>query len=171
MKSFFKKLIVALILIVIIAAAVVVLGLYFNKINLNMWKSTPLVEKIPYGQNLEVIEFKEAEFYDSTNEFIGAEIRIKVKFASQIEPKNKLPSEYKRGLKKAYSNVDIYVKDIISLEMLEKMKEALAESRYLKLIEGKEVRAEFYETKINNKKVKSIEKLFVMPDSYYFVKY
>jgi hypothetical protein len=51
------------------------------------------------------------------------------------------------------------------------MKEALAVGNYIKLIENKEIQAFLYETKINNKKVKRIEKIFLKSDSYFFVKY
>lgn len=166
LKKFFR-----ILLIILVAAAFAVLGFYFNKFNLDKLKPTTLVEQIPFGEVLEVTGFEDAEFYDSTNEFIGAEIRIKVKFASHIEPIDRLPSEYKRGLKKAYSNVEILVKEIPSKEVLEKMIEALADSKFLKLIENKEVQASFVETKIDNKKLKSIEIVFVNPESYYFVKY
>jgi hypothetical protein len=67
--------------------------------------------------------------------------------------------------------MDIYVKEIPNQEALEKMKEALAVGNYIKLIEDKEIQAFLYETKINNKKVKRIEKIFLKPDSYFFVKY
>jgi len=66
--------------------------------------------------------------------------------------------------------VDIYVKEIPNKEVLDKMKEALESSQYLKLIESEEVQASFVETKIDNKKVKSIEKIFVRPEDYYFIK-
>lgn len=170
MKPFLKKFF-RIIFIIIIAAGFALLGFYFNKFGWDMLRPTSLVEQVPFGEVLEVLEFKEAEFYDSTNEFIGAELRIKVKYASHIEPAEKLPSEYKRGLKKAYSNVVVYVKEIPSEEVLQKMIEALKESSYLKLIENKDVQVSFVETRINNKKVKSIEKIFVKPESYYFIKY
>jgi len=169
MKPFLKKFLIT-IFIIFVAAAFAFFGFYFNKFGLDILKPTKLVEHIPFGEVLEVTGFEEKEFYDSKNEFIGAEIIIKVKFASQIEPVEKLPSEYKRGIKKAYSNVDIYVKEIPNKEVLDKMKEALESSQYLKLIESEEVQASFIETKIDNKKVKSIEKIFVRPEDYYFIK-
>ena len=170
MKSFGKKLITT-IFIILLAAALFLLGFYLDKFDIVKWKPVTLVEQIPYGEVLEITEFEEIEFYDSMNKFIGAEINIRVKFASHIEPIEKLPSEYKNELKKAYSDVDIYVKEIPSLEGLEKMKVALADSKYLKLIEDKEIQAFFVETRINNKKIKRIEKIFLNPESYYFVKY
>jgi hypothetical protein len=63
------------------------------------------------------------------------------------------------------------VKEIPSKEALEKMMEALADSKYLELIEDKEIQAFLYEAKLNNKKVKRIEKIFLKPESYFFVKY
>ncbi|NIN91762.1 hypothetical protein GTO36_01950, partial [bacterium] len=77
----------------------------------------------------------------SMNQFIRAEIVIRVRFAAHIEPVERLPLEYKNELKKAYSNPHIYVKEIPSKEALEKMMEALAESKYLELIEGKDIQA------------------------------
>jgi len=168
MKPFLKKLMGIIFIIIIVAAFGV--GYFFNKFNLDKWKPTKLVEQIPYDEVLEITEFEETEFYDSVNKFIKAEMIVKVRFVSHIEPIEKLPSEYKDELKKAYSNIEICVKEIPSLEVLEKMKEALADSKYLRLIEGKEIQSFFIETKINNKRVKRIEKIFMKPDSYYFVK-
>ena len=167
----FAKRLMTLILIIFIAAALALIGFYLDKFDIVKWKPVTLMEQIPYGEIIEITEFKETEFYDSMNKFIGAEIRIKVRFAAHIEPTEKLPTEYKNKLKKAYSNIELYVKEIPSSEALEKMKEALADSKYLNLIENKEIQAFFYETKINSKKVKRLEKLFVKPESYYFVKY
>jgi hypothetical protein len=170
MKSFGKKLIRS-IFILIIATALFLLVFYLDKFDIVRLRPVTLVEQIPYGEVLEIEEFEETEFYDSMNQFIGADIVIRVRFAAHIEPVERLPLEYKDELKKAYSNIDIYVKEIPSQEALEKMKEALAVGNYIKLIEDKEIQAFLYETKLNNKKVKRIEKIFLKPDSYFFVKY
>ncbi|NQT80932.1 MAG: hypothetical protein HQ555_11150 [Candidatus Aminicenantes bacterium] len=169
MKPFLKKLL-SILLIVFIAVAFAVAGFYFNKYGLDFLKRTKLVEQIPFGEVIEITGFEEKEFYNSKNEFIGAEIRIKVRFASKLEPVEKLPSEYKRGIEKAYSNVVIIVKEIPSKELLDKMKEALEGSEFLKLIDSAEVQVSYIETKINKKRVKSIEEIFVKPESYYFIK-
>jgi len=170
MKSFGKKLIKT-IFIIILATALFLLVFYLDKFDIVRLRPVTLVEQIPYGETIEIEEFEETEFYDSMNKFIGADIVIRVRFAAHIEPVERLPLEYKDELKKAYSNVDIYVKEIPSKEALEKMMEALADSKYLELIENKEIQAFLYETKINNKKVKRIEKIFLKPESYFFVKY
>jgi hypothetical protein len=166
LKRFFKT-----IFIIIFAAALIVLGFFINKFDLDKLKPIKLVEQIPFGQVVEVTGYEDAEFYDSKNEFIGAEIRIRVEFESRIEPAAKLPVEYKQGVRKAYSDIDIYVKDIESKEQLEKMKQALEEIKYLKLIEGEGVQADYVEKKIDGKKIKSLAKLYLKPDNYYFVKY
>jgi head-tail adaptor len=166
LKRFFKT-----IFIIIFAAALIVLGFFINKFDLDKLKPIKLVEQIPFGQVVEVTGYEDAEFYDSKNEFIGAEIRIRVEFESRIEPAVKLPVEYKQGVRKAYSDIDIYVKDIESKEQLEKMKQALEEIKYLKLIEGEGVQADYVEKKIDGKKIKSLAKLYLKPDNYYFVKY
>lgn len=169
MKPFLKKLL-SIFIIVFIAVAFAVLGFYFNKYGLDFLNRTKLVEHIPFGEVIEITGFEEKEFYNSKNEFIGAEIRIKVRFASKLEPAEKLPSEYKLGIKKAYSNVVIIVKEIPSKELLDKMKEALEGSEFLKLIDSAEVQVNYIETKIDKKRVKSIEEIFVKPESYYFIK-
>lgn len=166
LKRFFRT-----IIIIIFAAALFLLGLYFNKLDLNRWKPRPLIEQIPFEDVIEVTGFEEAEFYDSKNEFIGAEIQMNVKFQARIEPVSKLPREYKEGQKKTYSHIDLYVKKIPSKEVLEKMKEALAESMYLKLIESEDVQVTYVTLKIDGKRVKRIEKIELKPDSYYFVKF
>jgi hypothetical protein len=166
MKSFFK-----IIFIVIFAAALVVLGFFASKFNLDKWRPAKLVEQIPFGEIIEVAGYEDAEFYDSKNEFIGAEMKIRVQFVSRIEPVAKLPAEYKQGIRKAYSKIDIVVKDIPSKEDLEKMKLALDEIKYLKLIETVDITAEYVERKIDGKRVKSLSKIFARPENYYFVKY
>ncbi|NIO49616.1 MAG: hypothetical protein GTN73_09320 [Candidatus Aminicenantes bacterium] len=170
MKSFGKKLMTT-IFVIILVIVLFLLVFYLDKFDIIRLRPVTLVEQIPYGEVIEIGEFEETEFYDSMNKFIGADIVIRVRFAAHIEPAERLPTEYKNELKKAYSNVDIYVKEIPSKEALEKMMEALADSKYLKFIEDKEIQAFLYETKINNKKVKRIEKIFLTPDSYFFVKY
>lgn len=170
MKPFVKK-IFKTIFIIIFAAALVVVGFFLNKFDLDKLRPAKLVEQIPYGQVIEVSSYKDAEFYDSKNEFIGAEIRIRVEFESRIEPAAKLPAEYKQGTRKAYSEIDLIVKDIESKEQLEKMKQALEEIGYIKLIESEGIQADYVEKKIDGKKVKSLEKLYLRPDNYYFVKY
>jgi len=166
MKRFFKT-----IFIIIFAAALIVLGSLLKKFDLDTLRPVKLVEQIPYGLVIEVSAYEDAEFYDSKNEFIGAEIRIRVEFESKIEPVAKLPAEYKQGTKKAYSEIDIYVKDIESKEQLEKMKQALEEIGYIKLIESEGIQADYVEKKIDGKKIKSLAKLYLKPDNYYFVKY
>jgi hypothetical protein len=170
MKSFGKKLMTT-IYVIIVAVVVFLIVFYLDKFDIVKLRPVTLVEQIPYGQVLEIENSEQTEFYDSMNKFIGAEIVIRVRFAARIEPVERLPVEYKDELKKAYSNIDLYVKDIPSKEALDKMMEALANSKYLELIENKEIQAFLYETKINNKKVKRIEKMFLKPESYYFVKY
>lgn len=166
MKKMFK-----VIFIIIFAAALVVLGFFVSKFNLDKWRPAKLVEQIPFGEVIEVTGYEDAEFYDSKNEFIGAEMKIRVEFVSKIEPAAKLPAEYKEGIRKAYSKIDIVVKDIPSKENLEKMKLALDEIKYLKLIETEDITAEYVERKIDGKKVKSLAKIFARPENYYFVKY
>jgi hypothetical protein len=170
MRSFGKKLMTT-IYVIILAVVLFLLAFYLDKFDIVKLRPVTLVEQIPYGEVIEIEEFDKTEFYDSMNKFIGADIVLRVRFAARIEPVERLPLEYKDELKKAYSNVDIYVKEIPSKEALEKMMEALADSKYLKLIEDKDIRAFLYETKINNKKVKRIEKIFLKPESYFFVKY
>jgi hypothetical protein len=170
MKSFGKKL-MRTIYVIIVAVVVFLIVFYLDKFDIVKLRPVTLVEQIPYGQVLEIENAEQTEFYDSMNKFIGAEIVIRVRFAARIEPVERLPVEYKDELKKAYSNVDLYVKDIPSKEALDKMMEALTNSKYLELIENKEIQAFLYETKINNKKVKRKEKMFLKPESYYFVKY
>lgn len=170
MKSFGKKLMTT-IYVIIVAVVLFLVLFYLDKFNIVRLRPVTLVEQIPYGEVIEIEAFEETEFYDSMNQFIRAEIVIRVRFAAHIEPVERLPLEYKDELKKAYSNPDIYVKEIPSKEALEKMMEALADSKYLELIEDKEIQAFLYETKINNKKVKRIEKIFLKPESYFFVKY
>ena len=170
MKSFAKKLI-RTIFVIIIATVLFLIVFYLDKFDIVRLRPITLVEQIPYEEVIEIEEFEETEFYDSMNKFIGAEIVIRVRFAAHIEPAERLPLEYKDELKRAYSNVDIYVKEIPSKEALEKMMEALADSKYLELIEDKEIQAFLYEAKLNNKKVKRIEKIFLKPESYFFVKY
>ena len=170
MKSFGKKLIRS-IFILIIATALFLVVFYLDKFDIVRLRPVTLVEQIPYGEVLEIEQFEETEFYDSMNQFIGADIVIRVRFAAHIEPLERLPLEYRDELKKAYSNPDIHVKEIPSKEALEKMMEALADSKYLELVEDKEIQAFLYETKIDNKKVKRIEKIFLKPESYFFVKY
>ncbi len=170
MKSFGKKLI-RTIFVIIIATVLFLVVFYLDKFDIVRLKPITLVEQIPYEEVIEIKEFEETEFYDSMNKFIGAEIVIRVRFSAHIEPAERLPLEYKDELKKAYSDVDIYVKEIPNKEALEKMMEALADSKYLELIEDKEIQAFLYETKLNNKKVKRIEKIFLKPESYFFVKY
>lgn len=166
MKRFFKT-----IFIIIFAVALIVVGFFLNKFDLDKLRPAKLVEQIPYGQVIEVSAYEDAEFYDSKNEFIGAEIRIRVEFESKIEPAAKLPTEYRQGMRKAYSEIDLYVKDIESKEQLEKMKQALEEIRYIKLIESEGIQADYVEKKIDGKKIKSLEKIYLKPDNYYFVKY
>ena len=170
MKPIMKKLF-NVIFIIIFAAALVVLGFFVSKFNLDKWRPAKLVEQIPFGEVIEVTGYEDAEFYDSKNEFIGAEMKIRVEFVSKIEPAAKLPAEYKQGIRKAYSKIDIVVKDIPSKENLEKMKLALDEIKYLKLIETEDITAEYVERKIDGKKVKSLAKIFARPENYYFVKY
>lgn len=170
MKPFVKKFLKAFIILVVIAALAAVV-IYFDLYKLDWISPTLLVEQIPYEKVFEITEFEDAEFYNSTNEFIGAEIRIGVRFLSHILPAEKLPEEYKKGEKKEYSNVNIYVKDVPSMKALEKMREALESSKYLKLIKDKEIYATFHESKLGNKKVKRIEEISVKSDGYYFVKY
>ena len=170
MKSFGKKL-SRTIFVMIIATVLFLIVFYLDKFDIVKLRPITLVEQIPYEEVIEIEVFEETEFYDSMNKFIGAEIVIRVKFAAHIEPADRLPLEYKDELKRAYSNVDIYVKEIPSKEVLDKMMEALAGSKYLELIKDKEIQAFLYETKLNNKKVKRIEKIFLKPESYFFVKY
>ena len=170
MKSFGKKLI-RTIFILILATVIFLTVYYLDKFNIIRLRSVTLVEQVPYGEVLEIEEFEETEFYDSMNKFIGADIVIRVRFAARIEPVERLPLEYRDELKKAYSNIDVYVKEIPSQEALEQMMEALATGNFIKLIEDKEIQAFLYETKLDNKKVKRIEKIFLKPDSYIFVKY
>ena len=166
MKRFFRT-----IFIIIFVIALIVVGFFLNKFDLDKLRPAKLVEQIPYGQVIEISAYEDAEFYDSKNEFIGAEIRIRVEFESKIEPVAKLPNEYRQGMKKAYSEIDLYVKDIESKEQLEKMKQALEEIRYIKLIESEGIQADYVEKKIDGKKIKSLEKINLKPDNYYFVKY
>jgi len=166
MKRIFKT-----IFIIIFAAALIVVGFFLNKFDLDRLRPAKLVEQIPYGLVIEVSAYEDAEFYDSKNEFIGAEIRIRVEFESRIEPAAKLPADYRQGMRKAYSEIDLYVKDIESKEQLEKMKQALEEIGYIKLIESEGIQADYIEKKIDGKKIKSLEKLYLKPDNYYFVKY
>jgi len=170
MKPFTKKLFKA-VFIIIFAAALIVLGFLASKFNLDKWRPAKLVEQIPFGEVIEVTGYEDAEFYDSENEFIGAEVKIRVEFVSRIEPAAKLPAEYKQGIRKAYSKIDIVVKDIPSKEGLEKMKLALDEIKYLKLVETVDITAEYVERKIDGKRVKSLAKIFARPENYYFVKY
>ena len=170
MKPFMKKFLKAFIILIVIAALATAV-IYFDLYKLDWIRPTLLVEQIPYEEIFEITEFEDAEFYDSTNEFVGAEIRIGVRFLSHISPPEKLPEEYKSGVKKEYSSVNIYVKDVPNLKTLEKMREALESSKYLKLIKNKEIHATFYESKLGNKKVKRIEEISVKSDGYYFVKY
>ncbi len=170
MKPFMKKFLKAFIILVVIAALATAV-IYFDLYKLDWISPTLLVEQIPYEEIFEIKEFEDAEFYDSTNEFMGAEIRISVRFQSLILPPEKLPEEYKKGEKKEYSNVNIYVKDVPNLKALEKMREALENSKYLKLIKNKEIRVTFHESKLGNRRVKRIEEISVKSDGYYFVKY
>lgn len=170
MKPFMEKLF-KVIFIIIFAAALIVLGFFVSKFDLDKWRPAKLVEQIPFGEVIEVTGYEDAEFYDSKNEFIGAEMKIRVEFVSKIEPAAKLPAEYREGIRKAYSKIDIVVKDIPSKENLEKMKLALDEIKYLKLIETEDITAEYVERKIDGKKVKSLAKIFARPENYYFVKY
>ena len=170
MKPFMKKLF-KFIFIIVFAAALIILGIFVNKFNLDSWRPAKLIEQIPFGEIIEVTGYEDAEFYDSKNEFIGAEVRIRVEFESRIEPVAKLPAEYRQGIRKAYSEIDIYVKDIPTKEFLENMKLALEEIKYLKLIESEGIDVEYVQTKIDGKKVKKLEKIFVRPDNYYFVKF
>jgi hypothetical protein len=160
-----------IVILIIGAAAFALLGFYSHKINIDKWKPKALIEQIPYEEAMEVLGFEEAEFYTSANEFMRAEIKIKVKFPSHIEPADRLPSEYKSGQKRAYSTAEIVVTDIPSAEMLTKMKEALSQRKYLKLAKSQEMQVVFKETRIDHKKVKSIEKISIKPESYYFVQY
>jgi hypothetical protein len=134
MKSFAKKL-TRTIFVIIIATVLFLIVFYLDKFDIVRLSPITLVEQIPYEEVIEIEEFEETEFYDSMNKFIGAEIVIRVRFPAHIEPAERLPLEYKDQLKRAYSNVDIYVKEIPSKEALEKMMEALADSKYLELIE------------------------------------
>ncbi len=170
MKPFMKKFLKAFIILLVISALAFAV-VYFDLYKLDWISPTLLVEQISYEEVFEITGFEDAEFYDSTNEFMGAEIRIDVRFLSHISPPEKLPEEYKKGEKKEYSNVNIYVKNVPSLTALEKMREALQSSKYLKLIKNKEIRTTFRESKLGNKKVKRIEEIFVKSDGYYFVKY
>lgn len=170
MKSFGKKL-SRTIFVMIIATVLFLIVFYLDKFDIVKLRPITLIEQIPYEEVIEIEVFEETEFYDSMNKFIGAEIVIRVRFAAHIEPADRLPLAYKDELKRAYSNVDIYVKEILSKEVLDKMMEALADSKYLELIKDKEIQAFLYETKLNNKKVKRIEKIFLKPESYFFVKY
>ncbi len=170
MKSFAKKL-TRTIFVIIIATILFLIVFYLDKFDIVRLKPITLVEQIPYEEAIEIEGFEETEFYDSMNKFIGAEIVIRVRFAAHIEPAERVPLEYKDELKRAYSNVDIYVKEIPSKETLEKMMEALTDSKYLELIENKGIQAFLYEAKLNNKKAKRIEKIFLTPESYFFVKY
>jgi hypothetical protein len=170
MKPFLKKFF-KFFFIIIFAVALLLSGYFLNKFDLDRWKPAKLVEQIPFEKVIEVTGYEDAEFYDSKNEFIGAEMIIRVEFESNIEPVAKLPAEYRQGIRKAYSEIDIYVKDIPDKEALEKMKQGLDESKYLKLIETVGIDAEYVETKIDGKKVKSLAKIFVRPEHYYFVKF
>jgi hypothetical protein len=170
MKPFVKKFL-KFIFIIVFAVALVIVGIFVNKFNLDKWRPAKLIEQIPFGEIIEVTSYEDAEFYDSKNEFIGAEVRIRVEFESRIEPAAKLPAEYKQGLRKAYSEIDIYVKDIPTKEFLENMKLALDEIKYLKLIESEGIVAEYVQTKLDGKKVKSLSKIFVNPDNFNFVKF
>ncbi len=170
MKPFMKKVFKA-VFVIIFAVALIVLGFFVSKFNLDKWRPAKLVEQIPFGEIIEVTGYEDAEFYDSKNEFIGAEMRIWVEFVSKIEPKAKLPAEYKQGIRKAYSKIEIVVKDIPSKEFLEKMKLALDEIKYLKLVETADITAEYVERKIDGKKVKSLAKIFARPENYLFVKF
>jgi hypothetical protein len=160
-----------IVILIIGAAAFTLLGFYSHKINLDRWKPKPLIEQIPFEEVLEVLGFEEEEFYTSTNEFMRAEIKIKVKFPSHIEPADRLPSEYKNGQKKAYTTAEILVTDVPSAEMLTKMKEALSQRKYLKIAKDQEMKVVFKETRIDHKKVKSIERISLKPGSYYFVQF
>ncbi len=166
MKNFFKTF-----LIIILAAAAFVLGFLVSKADMSKWKPSPLVEAIPYGEVIEMTSFAEAEFYDSKNEFMGAEIQVNIKYPARLEPASKLPAEYKEGMKKLYSSCVLHVKEIPSKEVLEKMKQALSESRHLKLVEGEGVRVSYVEDKIEGRKAKRIVKIELKPENYYFVKY
>jgi hypothetical protein len=158
-----------IVILIIGAAAFAVLGFYSNKININRWKPKPLIEQIPFEEALEVLGSEQAEFYTSANEFMRAEIKIKVKFPSHIEPADRLPSEYRSGQKKAYSTLEIVVTDIPSAELLAKMKEALSQRKYLKLAKNQDMQVVFKETRIDHKKIKSIERISLKPENYYFV--
>lgn len=166
MKSLFKAA-----FIILFAAALIILGFFASKFNLDKWRPAKLVEQIPFGEVIEVTGYEDAEFYDSKNEFIGAEMKIRVEFVSRIEPAAKLPAEYRQGIRKAYSKIEIVIKDIKSQEDLEKMKKALDEIKYLKLIETADITAEYVERKIDGKKVKSLAKIFARPENYLFVKF
>ncbi len=166
MKSLFKAA-----FIILFAAALIILGFFASKFNLDKWRPAKLVEQIPFGEVIEVTGYEDAEFYDSKNEFIGAEMKIRVEFVSRIEPAAKLPAEYRQGIRKAYSKIEIVIKDIKSQEDLEKMKKALDEIKYLKLIETADITAEYVERKIDGKKVKSLSKIFARPENYLFVKF
>ncbi len=166
MKKVFKA-----VFVIIFAVALIVLGFFVSKFNLDKWRPAKLVEQIPFGEIIEVSRYEDAEFYDSKNEFIGAEMRIWVEFVSKIEPKAKLPAEYKQGIRKAYSKIEIVVKDIPSKEFLEKMKLALDEIKYLKLVETADITAEYVDRRIDGKKVKSLAKIFARPENYLFVKF
>ena len=170
MKPLLKKSLKAIIIIVVLAGLVTAV-IYFDLYKLDWIRPTLLVEQVPYEEVCEINEFEDAEFYDSTNEFMGAEIRIGVRFLAVIAPPEKLPEEYKEGVKKEYSNVNIFVKDVPSLKTLEKMREALESSKFLKLIKNKEIHVTFLESRLGNKKVKRIEEISVKSDGYYFVKY
>jgi hypothetical protein len=170
MKPLMKKFLKAFIILVIIAALATAV-IYFDLYKLDWISPTLLVEQISYEEVFEINEYEDAEYYDSTNAFMGAEIRINVRFLAHILPLEKLPEEYKKGEKKEYSSVNIYVKDVPSLKALEKMREALESSKYLKLIKNKEIRVTFRESKLGNKKVKRIEEISVKSDGYFFVKY
>lgn len=170
MKLFPKKLFGTVIIIIIIAV-IAVAAYFISKSGLGWLRPSPLVEQIPREEIIEIKGFEDAEFYDSTNEFIGAEIRINVSFDSHFLPAEKMPSEYKEGQKKVSSSAVILVKDIASLEILEKMREALASSSYLKLRKESEIQAVFGEAKIDGKKAKIIKELNLKADDYYFVRF
>ena len=170
MKPFLKKFF-KFFFIFIFAVALLLSGYFLNKFDLGRLRHAKLIEQIPYEEVIKVTSYEDAEFYDSKNEFIGAEMIIRVEFESKIEPVAKLPAEYRQGIRKAYSEIDIYVKDIPDKESLEKMKQGLDESKYLKLIETEGIEAEYVESKIDGKKVKSLAKIFVRPEHYYFVKF
>jgi hypothetical protein len=92
MKAFGKKLVRTLFLI-ILATAIFLVVFYLDKFDIVRLRAVTLVEQIPYGEVLEIEEFEETEFYDSMNQFIGADIVIRVRFAARIEPVERLPLE------------------------------------------------------------------------------